>query len=335
MNNIPLRLQDLSPPLAHLVLNIEQTILQYIPSFKKTTLFIACSGGCDSLALLFILHYLKPRLHYSLHVLHCNHMLRAEAIEEAQYVKRISNILGIPCTTRDIDVLAYHQKHSIGIEEAGRICRYTFFYEIMDTSKDTTTLLCTGHHANDLAEDVLMRLIRGTSLDMLCAMPAFSQERRLLRPLLHISKQTLITFLQSIHVEWREDKTNFETAHLRSRLRMEIIPHLMQENPKFLESITHLHQQTQWDIDYWDTILSCYTPVKIAYADLISLHKAGRMRLYRKACVQFAVQPTFDTLLAIDTAVIARKKRQFIVSQYVIARTSATELIFSTRGEKE
>nr|MDE7469458.1 tRNA lysidine(34) synthetase TilS [Desulfovibrionaceae bacterium] len=316
MNTIPLRIQDLPPHLAHFLLNIEQTMLRYVDSFQKTTLFVACSGGADSLALLFIVYYLQKRLGYSLHALHCNHMLRPEAREDELYVKRICNLLGIPYTVRRIDVASYKEEHSLGLEEAGRLCRYTFFYEVMDRYQGST-LLCTGHHANDLAEDVLMRLLRGTSLDMLCAMPAFSKERRLLRPLLQISKTELTDFLQSIHVTWQEDMTNFETTYLRSRIRMEILPHLMKENPSLLESISNLHMQAEWDIDYWDTILSHYNPLKTSYIDLISLHKAGRMRLYRKACTTLGTQPTFDTLLAIDSAVLMKKSKQFMLSNNV------------------
>ena len=334
MDTIPLRIQDLSPPLARYLLNIEHTLVEYIESFKDMTLFVACSGGADSLALLFSLYYLKKRLHYSLHVLHCNHMLREEAKEEEQYVKRISHLLGLPCTTRTIDIQSYAQEHSLGIEESGRICRYSFFYEIMDKTTQSA-FLCTGHHANDLAEDILMRLLRGTSLDMLCAMPAFSVQRRLLRPLLTLPKAMLIDFLQQINVDWKEDSTNFETTHLRSRLRHQLIPLLMKENPALLHAIIALHRQTQWDIDYWDTFLSEYNPLKVSYKDLLSLHKTARMRLYRKACVQLHIQPNFDTLLAIDTAVTSQNTRQFILPNNTIACTTSTELIFSKTNKKE
>lgn len=329
---IPLRIQDMDPSLARIIINIEQYITQYLYSFESKTLFVACSGGADSLSLLFILYYLKKRLSYNLHVLHCNHMLREEAAKEEKYVKNMSILLGLPCTTRSIDVAQFAKEHSIGIEEAGRICRYTFFQEIMDSFPNP--LLCTGHHANDLVEDMLMRLLRGTSIDMLFAMPAFSEERKILRPLLYTPKTTLTTLLQGIGVEWCEDSTNFEMTHLRSRIRLSIIPLLMQENPQLLKSVTDLHTQTEWDLQYWLTILNDYNPLKISLKDLLSLHKACRMRLYRKACVQLDIQPTFDTLNAIDNAVVQKKQKHFILPNNIVAITTLNELIFSAKDQE-
>ncbi|MGE4299902.1 MAG: tRNA lysidine(34) synthetase TilS [Desulfovibrionaceae bacterium] len=215
----------------------------------RPTVLVAFSGGVDSTALLLILHYLAPRLGWRIAAAHCDHMLRPESAAEARDAADQCAALGIPFLSEAVDVAALAHNQGMGIEEAGREARYAF---LEHTRRDQgATLIATGHHLDDLAEDVLMRLVRGTGWPALAGMEAFAPDRALLRPLLLTPKAQLRAFAAAIGTPWSEDASNQDRAFLRNRVRHGILPLFTAENPAFLDAVAGLWRLARVDAAFW------------------------------------------------------------------------------------
>jgi len=256
----PARLQDLPPAQAHLCLHVEQFLTGLLPpdALRGHGVLVACSGGCDSTALLIILACLRQRLGITLAVAHLDHQLRPEAADEAAAVQALAVSLGLPCSVGSADINALSTASGTGLEETARRERYAFLERAR--VQHHCRFIATGHHLNDLAEDVLMRLLRGTGWPSLGGMEAVCLNRHLIRPLLVTERNKLEGFLAELGIGWCEDASNAHSTYLRNRIRAEFLPLFLRENPSFLGSVASLWQQARTDAEHWtaeeDNILS-------------------------------------------------------------------------------
>lgn len=276
IRHLPRSLQELPPRLARLCLQTETFMREDIApaissscepeqrprtlspchsgqtapaAFENRGILIACSGGCDSTALLLMLHCLAPRLGCRLAVAHLDHQLRPESAQEAEYVRALSNALGLPFIHAATNVASLAAARATGIEETARHARYNFLESARKESG--CDYIATAHHLNDLAEDILMRLLRGTGWPALGGMDAFCPARRLIRPLLVTKRNKLEDFLSALSIPWCEDASNADPAYLRNRIRSTLLPLFLQENPAFLESAEGLWRLARTDSEHW------------------------------------------------------------------------------------
>src|SRR3972149_10877393 len=126
----------------------------------KEKVLVACSGGPDSVALLFVLRSLSRPLKLKLGVAHLNHQLRPEAKKDAEVVIKLANNLVLPFFYSEADTKTVAKENKWSLEEAGRNLRYEFFEQVSKDEKFDK--IATAHTADDLAETVLLQLIRGT-----------------------------------------------------------------------------------------------------------------------------------------------------------------------------
>lgn len=198
---------------------------------RAKRLYVACSGGVDSVFL--TLFFSGTGLRDRLSVLHFNHQLRGEDSEgDEDFVKSLCSSLGIELASGSWDRL---NEKGLVSEEAARNARMDFFSEIVGDRKDEAVIL-TGHHADDIAETMLMRISRGSGLQGLCAPRAVSEGAsglRFIRPLLTLRKREIADWLALSNGAWREDQSNQETDYYRNRLRQNVIPNweLASERP--------------------------------------------------------------------------------------------------------
>ncbi|PTN34914.1 tRNA lysidine(34) synthetase TilS [Desulfonatronum sp. SC1] len=304
----PTTIQDLPPTWARFCLGIERFLLHDLAlPLHHRHLLLACSAGSDSTALLLILHCLAPRLELTINVAHLDHGLRPESAQEAGHVAEFCRRLGVRITVGRSNVARYARITGTGLEEAGRTLRYRFLFGVR--RQLNADMLLTAHHADDLAEDVLMRLIRGTGWPGLAGMPCWDSARLLLRPLLHVPKQDLRDFLNDTGVSWSEDVSNADPNHTRNRVRKDIVPLMIRENPRFLEAITRLHRQGELDGDLFTSLI---TPLALQakqcgrYLEsslLRTLHPGLRLRLYKAMIDDLGPgQALHDSLLRLDQA---------------------------------
>lgn len=189
---------------------------------------VALSGGKDSVALLFALYLLKDEWQITLGAAHFNHHLRGEESQrDQQFVQNLCARYDIPLTVGE----GWVQPGEKGLEAAAREARYAFFRTLPGK-------IATAHTADDNAETVLLRMLRGTGLKGLGAIAP--QNGNVIRPLLAATGQDVEEFLVSYSLPHVEDSTNGEDAFLRNRVRHSILPMLRQENPRISETLSSM-----------------------------------------------------------------------------------------------
>lgn len=217
----------------------------------RTRIVVAVSGGADSVALLHLLTHLRAAWDLTLYVAHLDHGLRAASADDAEFVQALGARWNIPTTVEAKDVGAVCARAGWSLEEGARRVRYAFLLEVATRCEADT--IATAHTADDQAETVLMRLIRGTGLMGLRAIPI---KRRLgecwiVRPLLDIWRREILEYLQAAGVAHRDDATNTDPRFVRNRIRHELLPLLERDyNPNVKGALTHLAEQSHWEYAY-------------------------------------------------------------------------------------
>lgn len=187
---------------------------------------VGVSGGVDSMVLLHLLRDLSGERGGRLVVAHLNHGLRGEeANRDARFVAETARKWNLACVTgrEDIETQARQAKQSIQV--AARDARYRFFEEVMRRYK--AQWLALGHNADDVAETVMMRFLRGASVEGLRGIPM--EHGRTIRPLLPFRREAILTYARAHGVPFVEDSTNRKTAYLRNRVRHALIPAIERE----------------------------------------------------------------------------------------------------------
>lgn len=308
-----LTLQDLPKEAARLVLEVEKFLTRecgFDPEGKE--LVLAFSGGADSKALFYVLLALAPRLRFSLSLAHLDHALRENSAAEAEAARALAESYGLVCHLNRVDVAAVSKSLKLGLEEAGRVARLEFMEHLkrQAAKAGTERWIVYAHQLNDLAEDVIMRLVRGGGWPALGGMRALDAERRLLRPLLLTPRTEVEAFLDSLGEDWLKDPMNEDRAYLRNRVRAGILPLLLEENPSFLRAVADLWRLAGWDGELYAGLLGRVKPrpeadgLTLEHAALGALPKALRLRAYKKAleAVPGPGQPLLSNLLALDRA---------------------------------
>jgi len=214
---------------------------------------IAVSGGGDSMAMLHMLRSLNELAGWQLklHVAHLNHQLRAnEADEDAAFVQAACDALSIPCTIQERDIATRAKSEGVGIEELSRRERYAFFERVC--LQVGSKIVAVAHNADDNAETILHRILRGTGLRGLAGIPCSREinpqsDVMIVRPLLSHSRKQLREYLTDQGVAYREDRTNQSNEATRNRIRNKILPLLSAEvNPQVHDALTRLGAQARW-----------------------------------------------------------------------------------------
>lgn len=307
-------LQMFPSRLTRLCLDVDRFCRDSLKMADGKTWLLAVSGGADSTALLCIMVSLAPRHDWQLHVATVDHHLRPESAGDAAFVAGLCRDWRIPCRILTADVPRLARQDGLGTEEAARLARYALLEQTRRTCGATAILL--GHHRSDVAEDQMLRFLRGTGWPALGGMRAEDAKRHLLRPLLRTDNRALKDLLQHCGIIWREDASNADTRYTRNRLRHTILPLLRQENPRLEEACLNLWELAGIDGDYWQQELErqlARTPwqevpgsITLPRAVLRGTHAALRLRLYHRVVARLARlsggQARSATLLALDQA---------------------------------
>jgi tRNA(Ile)-lysidine synthase len=199
---------------------------------------VAVSGGADSVALLRSI----TACGYAPLAAHVNHQLRgAESDEDERFVQQLADSLGVPFRCVRIDT----RSHGGNLEAIARRLRYQWLHEL--ANETCAAWIATAHTADDQAETVMHRLIRGTGLQGLRGIAAESPPTAvgglLLRPLITVTRQEVLQYLQSLNQRFRTDSTNADLRFTRNRIRAELVPLLRSFNPEVVPVLGRLAQQ--------------------------------------------------------------------------------------------
>ncbi|MGE0608726.1 MAG: tRNA lysidine(34) synthetase TilS [Pirellulales bacterium] len=212
--------------------------------WSDVTVLVAVSGGADSVALMRALAAIRQAGPGRLVVAHFNHRLRgAESDGDEAFVRTLAEGLGLLCDVgraeRAIPPLSLGEATS---EEQTRALRYAFLEEAV--GRWGARFVVTAHTADDQAETILHRILRGTGLAGLAGMRRARQLNdgvALLRPLLNFRRDELRGYLADLGQPFRQDASNLDSRYTRNRLRNELLPHLASEyNPRVSEALLRL-----------------------------------------------------------------------------------------------
>jgi tRNA(Ile)-lysidine synthase len=207
---------------------------------------VGVSGGPDSVCLLHILYELRQALEIRLIVAHFDHGLREKEDEaETRFVQHLASSMSLAFETEKASLL--REGITSSLEERARNARYGFFEKLKD--KHHAQKIALGHNLNDQAETVLMRLLRGSGPSGLTGIPPI-REKTIIRPLIEVKREEIESYLKARDLSYVMDSSNLETDYLRNRIRLELLPRLLEYQPRLIEHLGQLSRIMGSDNNY-------------------------------------------------------------------------------------
>lgn len=212
---------------------------------KQDIIVIGCSAGPDSMALVDMLLKIREKYSLSLIVAHVNHNLRAQSVQEEEYLRNY-------CEKNQImfECMMITEYGDDNFHNEARNIRYDFFEKVV--YKYHANYLMTAHHGDDLVETVLMRITRGSNLNGYSGFKKVVEkgDYKIIRPLLGYTKQELEDYDKCNHVMYYVDDSNAKDKYTRNRYRKYVLPFLKEEDPnihlKYLKFSTVLNEANQF-----------------------------------------------------------------------------------------
>jgi len=310
---------------------MKQRVLETIKTHELledgTHIVLGLSGGPDSVCLFDVLFELSAVKNFRIHPVHVNHKFRpGDAERDQEYVEELCRQRGLTCRTFTVDCNALAREEGLTSEEAGRKARYDAFFETAQEIAQELTqgfaqgfvqelageleqhctqepsmpgtdkiAIAVAQNANDQAETILFRMLRGTGTDGLAGIAYKRYERgfAIVRPLLDVPRDEIEKYCEERNLSPRIDHTNNEAIYARNKIRLELLPMLREKfNPNIIETINRLGKNAAADKDYlaqqardaYEEALedadgrNC--TVEVTTAKLDRIHKAVRMRVY-------------------------------------------------------
>lgn len=253
-------------------------------------ILVGLSGGPDSVCMLNLLCSIRDEEKIEVAAAHINHMLRGEeADKDEEYSKRLCESLGVRFFSKRIDINKYALETGKSSELAGREARYDFFDEIIN--KINFNKIATAHNANDQAETILMRIMRGTGLEGLGGIPV-EREGKYIRPILFMKREEVEKYCKENNLNPHIDATNLERIYSRNKVRLDILPYMKNNfNPNIVETINRMALLLQDDNEfiegevnkaYKDNCFERENSIVIS-KNLFNIHSAIVTRVIRKA----------------------------------------------------
>ncbi|HEX2205918.1 MAG TPA: tRNA lysidine(34) synthetase TilS [Longimicrobium sp.] len=246
---------------------------------------VAVSGGADSVALLHLLRFHAADFGILLSAAHFDHAMRPGSDADARWVQGL-------CAAWDVPLAVGRASRRLRSEADAREVRYAFLHDV--AAQAGATLVATAHHADDQAETVLFRILRGTGPAGLAGIADLDRESGLVRPLLPFWRSEIRQYARKNRLRWREDATNRSAGPARNRIRLELLPWIERTvAPGARRSLVRLAGLARDDEAAWERALAG----EIGH---VEREEEGRAVLVRPA------------LAAYDSAVAARLLRSVL-----------------------
>jgi tRNA(Ile)-lysidine synthetase-like protein len=271
---------------------------------------IGISGGADSVALLTLLRE-RPDLH--LHIVHLNHETRGpESDADADFVSTLASQAGLPCTVARLSDIECNQENVPNNPSARyRAARLSLFSQVVNTYHLLGVIL--AHHADDQAETILHRLLRGGAPATLAGIRPHAHigDLLIIHPLLANPRRSLRRLLTVRNIAWREDATNASPRYLRNRLR-----HFLKPHPRLRDALLALGSACANRSDWLDRAAPHLPPSFPASAlhnlpDPLALHAARRWLLERGAPTEELSRETLLRLLDLSRDAASPPRQHF------------------------
>ncbi|MBQ7705327.1 MAG: tRNA lysidine(34) synthetase TilS [Selenomonadaceae bacterium] len=260
--------------------------------FPVQKIVVAVSGGADSLALADLIYNSRQKFHLEFCIAHFEHGLRGQdSVDDANFVKDFAKSLGVDFFCESGNVKNFATENKISVETAARLLRYEFLAKVRKSLNFEAIVL--AHHANDQAETVLLRLLRGSTSTGLSAMNFLtpSPYGLLIRPLLRFKKSELEKYCSTRGIVPRIDATNFETVATRNKIRLELLPALEKFNPAIVETLCRFAETSAAETDFINSEVEKIFPAivknnKILRDEFLKVPPALQREIVKKFIVQ-------------------------------------------------
>jgi tRNA(Ile)-lysidine synthase len=217
------------------------------------TVIIGLSGGPDSVCLVYVLNRIKDEYNLSLHAVYVDHNLRPdETPKEIEFCRELCKKLNINFIVKSIDVKSAVKKDGLNKQEAARELRYKILNET--AVEVNAKKIALAHNADDQAETLVMRLIRGAGVKGLTGIPP--KRGNIIRPLIEVERIAIEYFLDKAKIGFVVDSSNLKTEYLRNRIRLSLMPELKKLNPGLINSLLNTISILQEEERYFETIVT-------------------------------------------------------------------------------
>ncbi|WP_294956721.1 tRNA lysidine(34) synthetase TilS [uncultured Flavobacterium sp.] len=308
-------------------------IVSRFPFLAEKKLFLAVSGGLDSMVLLHLL----SQLPYEIAVLHCNFQLRGvESFGDQEFIQDYCSQNNIPIFTTHFDTEAFAKDYKLSTQVAARELRYSWFYELLE--EENFDYILTAHHADDNLETFIINLTRGTGLEGLTGIP--EQNDKIIRPLLPFSREEILKYAEENKIEWREDSSNASTKYLRNKIRHNLVPVLKEINPNFLDAFQKTQsflQESKEMVE--DASIIVYQQVAKEEGDDIhfDLNQLKKLPNYKSYLYQWLKEFGFSAWNDIYDLVEGQSGKQVLSEEFRLLKNRETLILspFSETSEKD
>lgn len=220
---------------------------------EQDHVLIGLSGGPDSVCLTVILNNLRTDFNLSLSALYIDHQLRPDEVErEIAFCRGFCESLDIRFHIRSIDVRGFAKQERLNLQEAARELRYRTYQEV--AGEINATKIALGHNADDQAETMIMRLIRGAGRRGLSGMP--SRRKQIIRPLIETERAGIEAFLGEMNQDSMIDSSNLRDDYLRNWLRHTFFREIKQWNPAVIADMNRAADILREEDEYLEVLVT-------------------------------------------------------------------------------
>ncbi len=262
---------------------------------RGTNVGVAVSGGADSVCMLHVLHELSQMLEIKLFCLHFEHGIRGhDSVLDMEFTRSLCKRLDIPFISSSADVPKIAVQRGENLENMGRKLRYEFFLNTMKAKNLSS--VCLAHHSADVAESVLLNMIRGSGISGVSGIAPIRPDG-VVRPMLFATKAEILKYVHDNNLRFCTDKTNFDVSYSRNFLREKVIPELERINPNAVYNIYRTAQNLRSEgevvhVAEGDAFSYCavISPehVSIDIEKLCDIEQSLALRVIRKAVLQIS-----------------------------------------------
>ncbi|MBE5756332.1 MAG: tRNA lysidine(34) synthetase TilS [Clostridiales bacterium] len=240
---------------------------------KNDIIGVACSGGSDSMALLYFMHKNQKKYGITVKAVNIEHGIRGEnSINDTNFVKNYCKKHKIELISYSVDAINYSKQHKLSLEEGARKLRYDCFDDAI--SKGLITKIATAHHAKDNAETVLINLFRGTGLKGITGIEE-NYQNKIIRPFLSLSKEDIENFIDKNKIPFVVDETNLSTDYTRNYIRLNLLEKVKEIFPEYEKAVLRLSKIAKMEEEFLQNLaIKELKQEKDGYSFSVNLEKA-------------------------------------------------------------